>query len=325
MEKVRLGLVGCGGFMRHRLGQMLAVPEAVVAAMCEPDPKQMAETKAAFPALAEVAEFSDFDAMVDAGGLDAVMLVTPHKFHRHQVVRSLDAGLHVLVEKPLACSVQDALACVAARDRSGKVGAVSYQRHGLPEFQQMRELLATGRFGKILMINSVLAQDWLNFTQGSWRQDPDLSQGGMLNDSGSHIFDILLWSTGLRPVSVSCVTDNRGTPVEIDSVTSVRFSDGAIAAICVMGHACTWHERHVIVLERGMITWTDGKLEVIARDGVDATLPPSHAPMTPDQNFIDAIFGRAEVLAPFECGLDVVRLTRACYESAAVGGAPVSL
>ncbi len=325
MEKVRLGLVGCGGFMRHRLHQMLAVPEVNVVAMAEPDPKQTAETKAKYPELSGVAEYSGIDPLVDARVCDAVMLVTPHKGHRHEVVRSFDAGLHVLVEKPLACSVEDAHACLDARDRSGRVGAVSYQRHGFAEIQWLRGVLQGGEYGPILMINSMLSQDWKNFTQGTWRQDPDLSQGGMLNDSGSHIVDVVLWTTGLRPVSVTCMADNRGTPVDIDTVTTVRFDGGAMASVCVMGHACKWHERHVIALEGAMVSWTDGVVELTPRGGEPQAMGDWPAATTPDANFIGAVLGRDPVLAPFECGMDVVRITRACYESAERGGAPVSI
>lgn len=325
MEKVRIGLVGCGGFMRHRLQQTLDIPEAEVVAMCDPVPSQTGETKAKYPQLVDLIEYAEYDAMLAAGGLDAVMLVTPHKFHWHQVVSGFEAGLHVLVEKPLACSVEDAQACLDARDRSGKVGAVSYQRHGLAEFQWLRSTLQSGKYGQVQMVNSILAQDWLKFTGGTWRQDPDVSQGGMLNDSGSHIFDVLLWTTGLSPNSVSCKLDNRGTPVEIDSVTSVRFSNGALASVCVMGNAPTWHERHVVTLDGAFVTWTDGVLELTERDGSKSVVTPEAKAVTPDQNFIDSVLGRAEVLAPFECGMDVVRLTRACYESAEGGGTPVAL
>ena len=325
MQKGRVGLVGCGGFMRHRLHQMLAVPEVEITAMADPDPKQTAETKTKHPELAAVPEFKGIDQLIAGGGVDAVLLVTPHKFHRNEVVGSFEAGLHVLVEKPLACSMEDAQACLAARDKSGKVGAVSYQRHGLPEFQWLRSVVTGGEYGPVLMINSMLSQDWKNFTQGTWRQDPDLSQGGMLNDSGSHIFDILLWTTGLRPKAVSCMSDNRGTPVEIDSVTSVRFEGGAMATVCVMGHACKWHERHVITMENAIVSWTDGALELTPRGGDPQVKSDWPAAQSPDANFVDAVLGRGKVLAPFECGMDVVRLTRACYESAAKGGAPVSL
>jgi predicted dehydrogenase len=221
--------------------------------------------------------------------------------------------------------VDDAQACLDARDRSGKVAAVSYQRHGMADFQKLRALLQSGDYGRVLAVNSMLTQDWLNFTRGTWRQDPDISQGGMLNDSGSHIFDILLWATGLRPVSVHCRTEDRGTPVEIDSVTSIRFDGGAIASVYVIGHAAKWHERHVFSLEGALITWTDGVLEVSVREGDAPVVVVEGESMTPDQNFVDAILGRAGVLAPFECGMDVVRLTRACYESADKGGAVVSV
>ena len=293
--------------------------------MADPVPEQIAETKAKYPELLGVAEFPGFEPLIEAASPDAMLLVTPHEGHTCQVVGSFAAGLHVLVEKPLACTVEDAKACLDARDRSGKVGAVSYQRHGMAEFQWLFDTLQGGEHGKVLAVNSMLAQDWLKFTSGTWRQDPFISQGGMLNDSGSHIFDILLWTTGLRPQTVTCMTDNRGTRVEIDSVTTVRFEGGALATVCVMGNSPTWHERHVFTLEGAFITVTDGALEILPRDGEKSVPELKTGAVTPDKNFIDAVLGRGDVLAPFECGQDVVRLTRACYESADRGGAPVKL
>lgn len=325
MEKVRIGLVGCGGFMRHRLKQMLAVSEAEIVAMADPSKEQLTETKNTCPEIADTPEFSDFYEMVEAGGLDAVLLVTPHNVHCEHVVHAFGKGLHVLVEKPLSCSVADARACIGARDKSGKVGAVSYQRHGLPEFQWLREKVAGGEYGPVLMVNSMLSQDWKNFTKGAWRQEMEVSQGGMLNDSGSHIFDILLWTTDLTPSSVCCFADFRSTPVDIDTATTIQFKEGALATVSVMGHAATWHERHVITLENAMITWTDGKTILHQRGEDDKEFGDWPEATTPDRNFIDAVLGRSEVLAPFECAMDVVKLTRACYESAEAGGSAVTL
>jgi hypothetical protein len=81
----------------------------------------------------------------------------------------------------------------------------------------------------------------------------------------------------------------------------------------------------VVALEGAIVSWTDGVLELTERGGSKSVVTPEATTVTPDQNFIDAVLGRAEVLAPFECGLDVVRLTRACYESADMGGQPVDL
>lgn len=153
----------------------------------------------------------------------------------------------------------------------------------------------------------------------------EVSQGGMLNDSGSHIFDVLLWSTGLTPSSVCCFADSHETPVDIDTATTIKFKEGALATVSIMGHAATWHERHVITMESAMITWTDGKTVLKERDKDEVEIGDWPGATTPDRNFFDAVLGRAEVLAPFECGMDVVKLTRACYESAEAGGSAVSL
>ena len=325
MDNISVGLVGCGGFLRHRLQQTLDVPGVNVAAMADVDPAQIAETVERYPSLASCPTFDSIESMLENAELDAMLNCTPHKFHCDHVEQAFRQGLHVLIEKPLACSPEETDRCIAARDRSGKVGAVSYQRHGLPEFQWLRDVTRDRRYGGLLSINSILTQDWLNFTASTWRQDLDISQGGMLNDSGSHIFDILLWTTDLNPVAVNCQLNNRDCEVEIDSVSSILFDGGTIANVSVFGHAATWHERHLMTFENALLTWTDGKMEVQERGKDLQEIGNWPEATTPDANFYGAIRGECEVLAPFECAQGVVKLTAACYESARTNGATVNL
>src|SRR5579884_3313213 len=105
MDKVRVAMIGCGGFQRYRLGNLFKVPEAEVVALVDPSEEQIRQTREAHPKTAEAATFNDHNAMLQAIKPDAVMIATPHTQHVTQIMDSLDAGCHVCCEKPLVTTV----------------------------------------------------------------------------------------------------------------------------------------------------------------------------------------------------------------------------
>jgi len=319
MDTLRIGLIGVGGFARYRLGNLLQVPEAQVVAMADASPDQIRQTKEKHAATAAAKEYSDYREMIAAGGLDAIMIQTPHDQHAHQMLAGFEAGLHVCTEKPMVTSVDDAERVIAARDKSGKVGMVSYQRHLQPEFRYIREQIASGVAGKVTYIQALMVQDWKKFTSGTWRQDFAQSGGGMLNDSGSHVIDVLLWSTGLQPESVVALIDNRGTAVDIDSAVAIRFQGGAIANLAIVGDTPGWDEDFTICCEKKAFYMRKNKLSTMDRDGNNFVAEQLGGGSTPDRNFVDACLGRAEVESPLECGLAAVKLTQAIYKAAESG------
>ncbi len=325
MDVVRFGLIGCGGFARYHVSTLVDMPDAKIVSLCDPDTAQLDRTVQAFPAVADSGRFASYEAMLAAGGLDAVLVCSPHTLHAAQVKDSFAAGLHVLVEKPLATSVKDCQDLIQARDKAGKIGAVSYQRHGHGPFQYIKEAVASGQYGRILGLNSHLCQEWLQLTKGSWRQSKALSGGGQINDSGSHMIDILLWITGLKAKRVTALMDNRGTEVDIESIVGIEFEGGAYGSLTIIGDACLWHERHHIWLEEAAFILEGDDLLVIDEKGRHMKVSNWPRATSPDQNFVDAVRGRAEVLAPFECGLRTIELTEAAWTSGAQGGAPVAV
>ena len=322
-SRIHIGFIGTGGNARWHMGQVLGLNEAAIAALADPNPAMIEAARRQHAALAETPAFSDYRQMLDEVELDAVEISTPHTTHKEQILSALDRKLHVLCEKPLVCSVADAHEVIAALSASGKVGLLSYQRHYQPEFRYIRSRIASGELGAVTFISAVQCQNWKNGTKGSWRQDPAMSGGGQLNDSGSHLLDIILWVTGLAVQSVSAYIDNCGTPVDINSALSVRFVGGAQGTISVVGDAPDWHEDLTIWCEKGFFLMRNGKLQVC--DGAGRyTFDSMRGGSFPDRNFIDAIRGRDEVQSPFECGLRVIELTEAAWRSGAQNGAPAT-
>lgn len=320
---VRLGFIGAGGNARHHMGQVLKLDEFQIVAMNDPNPAMLQAAKRQHPALADVPTFDDYRKMLDAVELDAVEISTPHTLHYEQIVASLEKGLHVLCEKPLVCTVAHAKDVIDRLEKSGKVGLVSYQRHYQPEFRYIREKILSGKFGKVQFVSALQCQNWKRSQAGTWRQDPKLSGGGQLNDSGSHLLDILLWVTGLSVESVSAFIDNMGTPVDINSALSLKFRGGAQGNISVVGESPDWHEDMTIWCENGIFFMRNGKLQVCDGCGNRYSFDQMRGGSFPDKNFLDAIKGRDTVQAPFTCGLRVIELTEAAWKSAEQGGVPV--
>lgn len=323
-SKIRIGFIGSGGNARHHMGQMLNIPEVLIVGIADPNPAMIETARRQYAALAHVPAFVDFREMLDGVAMDAVVISTPHTTHKEQILASLDKNLHVLCEKPLVCSVGDAKEVIAKLDQSGKVGLLSYQRHYQPEFRYIRARIASGDFGAVTFVNALQCQNWKNGTRGTWRQDPALSGGGQLNDSGSHLLDIILWVTGLTVDTVSAFVDNLGTPVDINSALTIRFRGGAQGNISIVGDAVDWHEDVTIWCEKGFFMMRNGRL-LISEPAGRYAFESLRGGSSPDRNFVDAILGRDVVHSPFTCGLRVIELTEAAWQSAANGGVPVTV
>lgn len=320
---IRVGMIGSGGIARYHIGNLLQIPSVEVVALSDPNPAMRDAAKFAYPAIKDAVEYDDYEKMLDTESLDAVQIHTPHTLHLKQMQDAFGKGLSVLCEKPLATTVADAHAAIAARDAAGKVGLLSYQRHFQPEFRFMREKIMSGEFGPVTFVSALQCQGWKKGTAGTWRQVPELSGGGQLNDSGSHLVDIILWVTGLAAESVSCYNDNRGTPVDIDSALAIKFRNGAMGSLTIVGDAQTWHEDISIWCEKGTFHMRQGQgLSFVDEKGNRFECKQLMGGSNPDRNFIEAIRDGAPVESPFECGLRVIELTEAAWKSAANGGAP---
>ncbi|NIN65193.1 MAG: Gfo/Idh/MocA family oxidoreductase, partial [Anaerolineae bacterium] len=263
--------------------------------------------------------------MLDSVDLDGVVIATPHTLHFEQIMTCLAADLHVLTEKPLACRVDHAKQIIRKAQQKKRVMMISYQRHFSAAFRLAKNMVEEGQLGKITFVTALQAQDWLRDTRGLWRQDPKLSGGGQINDSGSHLVDIILWVTGLRPESVFARINNRGSKVDILSALTLRFRGGAIGTLSVVGDAPGWWEDIAFFGEDGSLFVRGDQLIHTSRDpktgnAVTKELTAKSAYNSNfDKNFVESILGKDEPQTPPICGLRVIQLTEAAWESAKAG------
>lgn len=326
-ETIRVGMIGCGGNARGHMSRLLNIEDVEIVALCDPDEAAIATARQLTPALAELPAFADYREMLAGVEMEAVEISTPHTLHYEQIIAALDRGLHVLCEKPMVCTSPHARAVLEKLEETGLTMGVSYQRHGLAPYRYCRQAITSGEVGQCHFVSCVQSQNWYTAQVGrnTWRSQMKWSGGGQLNDSGSHLLDIVLWMTGLSPAEVFAFQDNMGADVDILSAISVRFDNGGLCNFAVVGHAVNFYEQIVLYCEDATLViageevwrWEDETKQVISGD----ELGPSR---TPDANFIAALRGQEEIQASAASALEVARLSEAIWESAA-GGSSIAV
>lgn len=325
VQKIRIGFIGAGGIAPGHYERLVATGRAEIVALADPSASSLVRFRERCPGSEAIPAFSTFEEMIEDASLDAVLILSPHAFHCEQIAASLKQGLHVLAEKPFVCSSPDARALIGQAREAGRVLSLSYQRHYDPVFRYMRSAIREGQLGEIQFVQSMQAQEWLRLTQGTWRQVHAISGGGQLNDSGSHVIDIVLWVTGLEVEEVSARGELFGGEVDVNGAITLKFRNGALGNLSIIGNAPAWHEDHTIIGSEGAFYLRqDGTLVQQDANGASVPYELSQYNENPDSNFIQCILGQGTTQSPPECGLQTILVTEALWESMSTGG-PVRL
>jgi predicted dehydrogenase len=325
MKQVRLGIIGCGGMSRyHGKVYTTQVRDAEIVALCDTHRESLDRYQREIfdPIGKKPPTFADYEDMLDKVKMDAVLIVTPHADHFEQVSGALDAGCHILVEKPMVITSEHARRLIKHAAKKKRIISVAFPGTFSPEFQYINGLLKSGALGEVIAADTFIAQGWKRGTTGTWRQDPVLSGGGQAYDSGAHAFNALLYLTDLRPREVFAWTNNRGAPVDITCSAVIRYENGALGTALINGDSVVgWEEGVRISMTKGEVQTGihGGRLQQWGADGRPVKYPPVPSVPSLQQWFIDCVLGRTENPAPPIWGLRQALLMEALYESARTG------
>ena len=323
-KRIRIGLIGCGGNMRNaHVPRLLHDGGAEV--MCVAEPVEDA-VKMMYEKLGrQVPSYKDWRRMIAREPLDAVLISTPHNQHYDQTRDCLKKGLHVLIEKPLTPSARQNQALIDMAAKAGKILDVAYQRRFMPQYAFGRDVMRTRKIGEIRGVVGYVTQGWIR--AGGWRKDPIQAGGGMMMDTGSHLVAIMLWVTGLKPTAVSAVIDNCGEPVDINSVVSIRFDNGAVGTLNFIGNTARHDERLAIHGSEGCLVYQQHqwRMQSVQLNGEEAKIPAKYKDSSPDAAFLRYIRTGGKGYEPPTFAVEVARLTEAAYKSAKAGGKPVKV
>ncbi len=215
------GIMGCGWVARDYAGPAIAASgHGRIAALYDPDPASLARAAALFP---EAAAHEDLGAFLAMPGLGAAYVAAPNHAHRALVEGAAGAGLAVLCEKPMATTLADAEAIVAACARAGVRYATAFDQRFHAAHQAMARLIAERRLGTVTAVRIVYAcwlpADWAGAGGDNWRIDPNRAGGGALMDLAPHGLDLTMMLLGEPLVDVAAMGQAR--------VHYYRVEDGA--------------------------------------------------------------------------------------------------
>lgn len=230
--KMRFAVLGCGviGKLHAKTIESLAprAELAVVTDVMQERASQLAEELG-------VEAAGSLDEVLARSDIDVVTICTPSGQHAEEAVSVLDAGKHVIIEKPLDVNVSAARQVLEAEKRSGKTAMVVSQRRHSKANQIVREAAQSGKFGKLT--SAMATMSWWRsqgyYDSGEWRGTWKLDGGGALMNQGIHAIDLFVWFMG-QPVEVyawaECLAHER-IEVEDTAVATVRFANGGLGTV----------------------------------------------------------------------------------------------
>jgi predicted dehydrogenase len=244
-RKIRLGMVGGGegAFIGavHRIAARLDDHYEFVAGALSATAEKARRSGAAL-GLAPDRIYDDYETMAKAeaarpDGIEAVAIVTPNHVHAGPTYAFLEAGVHVICDKPLTVTLAEARKMQAAVEKSNCIFALTHNYTGYPLVRRMREMAVGGELGEIRLVQVEYPQDWLSGPtettgnkQAEWRVDPARSgAGGALGDIGTHAYNLADFVTGIEVTELCAELTSFGAGRKLDDDVQIllRYANGA--------------------------------------------------------------------------------------------------
>ncbi|MDA3961649.1 MAG: Gfo/Idh/MocA family oxidoreductase [Planctomycetota bacterium] len=347
-SKLRLGIVGIGNMGKSHIANIVngSVPSVELTAICDSD-------AAALKAYPDYAHYDDSKKMIRSGEVDAILVATPHYDHTTIGIDGLKAGLHVLVEKPLAVHKADAERMIAAYNKrpnkKQQFGAMFNQRTDR-RYQKIKELVESGEIGELQRVNWIITT-WYRtqtyYNSGGWRATWAGEGGGVLLNQCPHQLDLIQWLCG-KPSKVNATIGiGKYHDIEVeDEVTAfLEYPNGATGVfITSTGEAPGTNRLEIVGTKGKLVADGPGLTFWRNRETTDkhlATSPNGFG--TPEcwkcdvpvgggggqhseilENFAQACLGKAKLMAPAVEGINGVELACAMLYSGFTGK-PVDL
>jgi predicted dehydrogenase len=321
--KLSVAVVGCGYFGSKRIQACAGIPDDIdLRAVMDADESRAAQAGDA----AGVPHYSDFGTLLNETEIDAIILAVPNSMHSPLSVQALEAGKHVLCEKPLAISPSEAQRIVDAVESSGKIVKTASNHRFFPTVTKAHELYTSGRIGEILSFRGAIGNDG-GLTHDSWFWKKDVAGGGTFIDNACHLLDIARMFMGDFTMCLGQVANLYWKEAEVEDYATGIFvtEEGRQALITSSWTQWTgyfyfelWGDAgYIFVDSRGVDRVTVGD----NRKGVVRTFDYGRYPITSHQDelsyFAKSITMGEQPIPSAADGLEVIKMIDGVYRSTA--------
>jgi UDP-N-acetylglucosamine 3-dehydrogenase len=328
---VRVAVIGAGLVaQRSHLPAYAAVEEADIAAIVSGRIETARVAAERFGVPRVLVTWQD---VVSDPEIDAVDICTPNALHAPIAIAAARAGKHVLVEKPMAVTVDEADAMIAAARAAGVVLMVAHNLRFVPVFETIKEIVAAGTIGRLLAVRSAFMhagpdEAWGATSDWFWRAE--LAGGGSMLDLGIHMIDLVRWFVDRPVIEVTAMTARRIKPTFADdsAIALLRFEGDVLASVQSSWAARPFPDRHIMIHgELGYVSMSGSAAEplavhLVSEEGSRAvvpTIPDTSTLGNPYVHFIRCIQQGIRPLTSGEEGRASLAVALAAYESARTG------
>jgi UDP-N-acetylglucosamine 3-dehydrogenase len=235
MGKLKIGVIGAGSIAQHRhLPEYAANQQVEIVAVCDINFERAAEVGEKYGAKA----YTDYKELLKSGEVDAVSVCTPNYLHAPISIAALEAGLHVLCEKPMATSKEEAKNMIAAAEKSGKKLMIAHNQRFVPSHQKARQLIASGEIGKIYSFRTAFGhggpEGWSVEGKEGWFFQKEKAFVGAMGDLGVHKTDLIRYILGEEITEVGAFVETSAkdfASVDDNAVCVLKTESGIIGTL----------------------------------------------------------------------------------------------
>lgn len=350
MAKLKMAVIGTGGISNEHIRGYINNPDTELYAFCDINAERVKAMAEQYGVPLE-RTFTDKDEMLKAlPEIDAVSVCTWNSAHAECTIAALNAGKHVLCEKPMAMNAEEAKAMLEAAKRNNKMLMIGFVRRHGNDCDVIRENVDAGTFGELYYAKATYLRR--NGNPGGWFGDKSRSGGGPLIDLGVHVIDLVRFIFGNpKPVSVYGVTFRKlfNRPnvyggkawkaasageqdiCDVEDLASalIRFDNGAVLSVEAAfslnikkdeGNIELFGTKAGAKLDPNVEIFTELNNRMVNIGFAQETALSFNGLFQKEiDNYVDALLGRAECLAPAEDGVEMMKILDAVYESARTG------
>jgi predicted dehydrogenase len=338
---IHIGIIGGGGISDTHARAVRQVEDARIVSFFGANPSKVEQLSETYGGVA----YSDFEAFLNHEPMAAVIIGSPSGLHAAQGIQCARRGLHVLVEKPIDVTVENANELIAECDQAGVKLAVCFQDRFARDSLRLKQLIEGGSLGKLILVSAQVK--WYRppeyYTNSRWRGRLALDGGGALMNQGVHTVDLLLWLlSDVKRVYAKSLTAIHNIESEDTLVAILEFANGAIGTLEAATSVFPGYDRRVeitgsegtIIFEHDRITHADLKagasldLETQRQDTNRSSTSPIVSDITGHKHILEDFIKAIQTDGKPRCdgyeGRRSVNLVQAMYESARTGR-PVDL
>ena len=325
----RFGILGCGMISNIHADAIKNIENATLHGVCDYNN----EICQAFAKKHGVKAYADYNEMLDDKDIDVVCICTPSCFHAEKAIEALKKGKHVVLEKPMALSTEDADRVIAVSKETGKMVTVICQLRFAPDVQKVRNLVKENAFGRIslcgLYMKYYRAKEY--YSSSTWKGTIKFDGGGALMNQGIHGVDLLEYIAGsIKNVQGKIATLCHDIETEDTAVATLEFSSGALGVIVASTCAYPGFSRKIEIHgDKGYVILNENKIEKLMIDGKevqtneietsgsasDPTAIQSDMHRLQIENLLSAIEGKEELLIDSNEGKKAVRVIETIYKT----------